>query len=43
MFGTMDLTVIGKPNLAKARVYGTVEEISESEKTIVYKKKRRQG
>ena len=43
MFGTMDLTVMGRPNLAKARVYGTVEEISETEKTIVFKKKRRQG
>lgn len=43
MFGTADLTVLGRPTLARARVYATIEEMTLSEKVIVFKKKRRQG
>ena len=34
---------MGRPNLAKARVYATIEEMTLSEKVIIFKKKRRQG
>lgn len=43
MMGTPDLTILGRPSLAKAKVYASVEEMSLSEKVIVFKKKRRQG
>jgi ribosomal protein L21 len=43
MLGTADITALGRPICKKARVYATVEEMSLSEKVIVFKKKRRQG
>ena len=43
MFGTADLTVLGRPTLSRARVYATIEEMTLSEKVIIFKKKRRQG
>jgi len=43
MVGTKDYTCIGRPTIANARVYATLEEISKSEKVIVFKKKRRKG
>ena len=43
MFATADLTVMGRPSLARARVYASVEEMTLAEKVIVFKKKRRQG
>lgn len=43
MFATADLTVLGKPKLSRARVYASIEEMTLSEKVIVFKKKRRQG
>ena len=43
MFATADLTVLGKPKLARARVYASIEEMTLSEKVIIFKKKRRQG
>jgi len=41
MLGTADITELGRPILKRARVYATVEEMSLSEKVIIYKKKRR--
>ena len=43
MFGTADLTVLGRPTLSRARVYATIEEMTLSEKVIIFKKRRRQG
>ena len=43
MIGTPDYTKIGRPSVEKARVFATIEEISETEKVIVFKKKRRKG
>ena len=41
MVGTQDFTSIGRPTVANAKVYATLEEISRSEKVIVFKKRRR--
>lgn len=41
MIGTVDYTAVGRPNLMSARVYATVEEMTLSEKVIVFKKSRR--
>ena len=43
MVGTTDYTSLGRPTVANARVYATLEEISYSAKVIVFKKKRRKG
>jgi large subunit ribosomal protein L21 len=43
LLGAMDWTVIGRPLVEGARVHATVKEHSETEKLIVYKKKRRKG
>ena len=43
MIGTPDYTAIGRPTIARANVYATLEERTRSEKVIVFKKKRRQG
>ena len=43
MIGTKDYTAIRRPNVLKARVYVTVEEISQTAKTIFFKLKRRKG
>ena len=43
MVGTQDYTSLGRPTVADAKVYATLEEISRSEKVIVFKKKRRKG
>ena len=43
MIGTPDYTSLGRPSVAHARVYATLEEITRSEKVIVFKKKRRKG
>ena len=43
MIGTQDYTALGRPQVNGARVYVTLEEKSQSEKVIVFKKKRRQG
>lgn len=41
MIGTKDFTMLGRPFVTSAKVYATVEEQTETEKTIVFKKKRR--
>ena len=43
MIGTPDYTSVGRPTVANAKVYATLDEISRSEKVIIFKKKRRQG
>ncbi len=43
LVGSTDVTVIGKPLVAGARVNATVEEIAQTEKVHVFKKKRRKG
>ena len=43
MIGTKDYTSIGRPVVESARVYASVEDISNTQNVIVFKKKRRQG
>ena len=43
MVGTPDYTAIGRPSVGNASVLATVEEHSQSEKVIIFKKKRRKG
>ena len=43
MIGTTDYTAIGRPKIGNARVYATVEELSQTEKVIIFKKRRRKG
>ena len=43
MVGTKDYTAVGRPSVENARVFVTLEEITRSEKVIVFKKKRRKG
>lgn len=41
MVGTKEFTLLGRPYVTCAKVYATVEEQTEAEKKIVFKKKRR--
>jgi large subunit ribosomal protein L21 len=41
MVGTQDYTCIGRPAVKKARVFATIEETSQTEKTLIFKKRRR--
>ena len=43
LVGTRDYTAIGRPAVTKAKVYATVEEISRTDKVIIFKKQRRKG
>ena len=43
MIGTNSFTLLGRPLINGATVEGIVESISDSEKIIVFKKKRRKG
>ena len=43
MLGAADFTMLGKPSLRRVQVHATVEEMSRSEKVIIFKKKRRKG
>ena len=43
MVGTKEFTLLGRPHVGSAKVYATVEEQTELEKTIVFKKKRRKN
>ena len=43
MVGTAEYTAIGRPTIGNARVYATIEEYSQTEKVIIFKKKRRKG
>lgn len=41
LIGTPDFTLLGRPQVKSAKVYATVEEQTEMDKCIVFKKKRR--
>ncbi|TNV83656.1 hypothetical protein FGO68_gene6118 [Halteria grandinella] len=41
LVGTKDYTCVGRPLVEKARIYATVEETSQTEKTLIFKKRRR--
>ena len=41
MIGTKDYTALGRPSVNGAKVFVTLEEKTNSEKVIVFKKKRR--
>lgn len=43
MVGTKDYTSVGRPVVEKAKVYATVEEQSQTEKALIFKKRRRHG
>ena len=43
MVATPDYTSLGRPTVLNARVFATLDEISQSEKVIVFKKRRRKG
>ena len=43
MVGTTEYTAIGRPSIGNARVYATIEEHSQTEKVIIFKKRRRKG
>ena len=43
LVGTQDYTALGRPQVENARVYATIEEVSQTEHIIVFKKKRRKG
>ncbi len=41
LVGTKDYTCIGRPTIKKARVLATIEEQSQTEKVLIFKKRRR--
>lgn len=41
LVGTQDYTCVGRPTVKRARVFATVEETSQTEKTLIFKKRRR--
>lgn len=41
--GTRDYTLLGRPVVTDAKIYATVEQITQGEKTLVFKKRRRKG
>ena len=43
MIGTADYTSIGRPQIENARVYATIEQEMQCNKSIIFKKKRRKG
>mmetsp|Transcript_40719 Transcript_40719/g.53415 ORF Transcript_40719/g.53415 Transcript_40719/m.53415 type:complete len:95 (-) Transcript_40719:76-360(-) len=43
MIGSPDYTAIGRPQVQNARVYASIEEEAQCEKSIVFKKRRRKG
>eukprot|EP01112_Ceratiomyxa_fruticulosa_P004631 TRINITY_DN1516_c0_g1_i1.p1 TRINITY_DN1516_c0_g1~~TRINITY_DN1516_c0_g1_i1.p1 ORF type:complete len:220 (-),score=48.46 TRINITY_DN1516_c0_g1_i1:56-715(-) len=43
MVGTKDFTSVGTPVLRNAKVEGTIEELTKTEKQIVFKKRRRKN
>lgn len=43
MVGTKDYTSVGRPIVERAKVYCTVEEQSQTEKALIFKKRRRKG
>lgn len=43
LIGSASSTAVGRPYISSAKVVGTVEEQSSTEKVIVFKKRRRKG
>ena len=43
LVGTKDYTSVGRPYVSSAKVLCTVEEVTKTEKVIVFKKRRRKG
>ena len=43
MLGTSDFTMLGRPILNRVNVTATIEEMTRSNKVIVFKKNRRKG
>ena len=43
MVGSPDYTAIGRPVVQNARVYATIEEEAQCQKSIIFKKRRRKG
>lgn len=43
MIGAKDFTLVGRPLVQDARVYATVEQITQGKKTLLFWKKRRKG
>ena len=43
MLGTADFTMLGRPILKRVSVLATIEELTRTNKVIVFKKKRRKG
>ena len=41
LIGTKEYTAVGRPLVEKAKVYATIEEISQTEKVLIFKKRRR--
>jgi len=41
LVGTKDYTCVGRPTVTRARVLATVEETSQTEKSLIFKKRRR--
>lgn len=41
LVGTKDYTCVGRPLVEKARIFATVEETSQTEKSLIFKKRRR--
>eukprot|EP00347_Sterkiella_histriomuscorum_P006168 403353806 len=43
LVGTTDYTCVGRPTVSQAKVFATVEEHTQTEKTLIFKKRRRKG
>ena len=43
LVGSKEYTSIGRPYIETAKVVGTVEEVTKTEKVIIFKKRRRKG
>ena len=43
LVGTSDYTAVGRPTVAKAKVLATVEEHTQTTKSLIFKKRRRHG
>lgn len=43
LVGSNEYTSIGRPYIGTAKVVGTVEEVTKTEKVIIFKKRRRKG
>ena len=43
LVGTQDYTCVGRPTVTSAKVFATVEETSQTEKVLIFKKRRRKN